>query len=171
MKMYPPYPHMALNSHNVPPPDYKMFNSWKVKASDTPAFMISQIVAIAGGLPGKKWETVIFNSHGGPGRILIGTGITMTDIPLFAQLKGKATQIWIVACQVAGGAPGSGGTPGSIVGVQFCQAMADQSEAVVYASEKNQSVEEPSLGVGEIDFYEGKTYMFRKGFPPFVEQP
>ena len=78
---------MALNSHNVPPPDYKMYNSWKVSASDPPAFMISQIASIAAGLSTKKWETVIFNSHGSPGKIHIGTGIDMSHAALFSKLQ------------------------------------------------------------------------------------
>ena len=77
MKMYPPFPHMVLNSHNVPPPDYQMSNSWKVSSMDPPPFMVSQIRDIAAGLPEKKWRTVIFNRHGSPEKIHIGTGISL----------------------------------------------------------------------------------------------
>lgn len=110
MKMYPPFPHMVLNSHNVPPPDYQMFNSWKVSKGDTPSFMVSQIRDIATGAPDGKLQTVIFNSHGSPGKIHIGTGITITNAPLFTKLKGGVVQIWIVACEVAGGSSSVTGT-------------------------------------------------------------
>jgi hypothetical protein len=163
MKMYPPFPHMVLNSHNVPPPDYQMFNSWKVSSSDPPAFMVSQICDIGAGLLEKKWQTVIFNSHGSPGKIHIGTGISLGDAPLFIKLKGKVVQIWIVACQVAGGSTTSTTVTGTSSGIRFCQALSDKSGAVIYASSRNQSVEEPTLGYGEIDFYEGQTFMFTPG--------
>jgi hypothetical protein len=154
---------MVLNSHDVPPPDYQMFNSWKVSSGDPPAFMVSQIRDIAAGLPEKKWQTVIFNSHGSPGTIHIGTGISLRDAGLFATLNGKVVQIWIVACQVAGGFTSASTVTGTSSGIRFCQALSDNSGAVIYASTRNQSVEEPTLAYGEIDFYEGQTFMFTPG--------
>ena len=47
-----PFPHMALNSHNVPPPDYLMFNTWTVAASTTVSHMIGWTAKVAGGVPG-----------------------------------------------------------------------------------------------------------------------
>jgi hypothetical protein len=167
MKMYPPFPHMVLNSHNVPPPDYQMFNSWKVSKSDPPSFMVSQIRDIAAGAPGGKLETVIFNSHGSPGKIHIGTGITVAHAGLFSKLKGKVVQIWIVACKVAGG---PGNVCASSSGLYFCRTLSNKSGAVIYASSRNQSVEESSLQYGEIDFYEGRTFMFRPGMEPYQVQ-
>lgn len=167
MKMYPQFPHMALNSHNVPPPDYQMFNTWKVSSGDPASFMVAQIRDIAAAAPGGKLETVIFNSHGSPGKIHIGRGITVAEAPLFAKLKGKVVQIWIVACKVAGGPKP---VTGSSAGVRFCQALSDKSGAVIYASTRNQSVEEAGLIYGEIDFYEGETYLFQPGQKPYMVQ-
>jgi hypothetical protein len=169
MKMYPQVPHMVLNSHNVPPPDYQMSNSWKVAAPTPPAFMFSLISATAEGTPGKKFGCVIFNSHGSPGIIHIGTGITLVDKSQFDKIKGKATEIWIIACQVAGGS--SSAVTGTTAGQDFCQELSERTGAVVTASTRNQSVEEAALGYGEVDFYEGQTFIFRPGIKPFQAQP
>ena len=170
MRMYPPFPHMVLNSHNVPPPDYQMFNSWKVSQGDTASFMASQIRDIAAGTSEGKLQTVIFNSHGSPGKIHIGRGITIADAPLFAKLKGRVVQIWIIACQVAGEAASGATVTGTSFGIRSCQALSDKSGAVIYASTRNQSVEEASLNYGEADFYEGQTYLFQPGKKPYQVQ-
>ncbi len=161
MKMFPQFPHMVLNSHDVPPPDYKMWNSWKVAANISAAHMFSQISSIADNAPGKRLGCVIFNSHGTPGKIWIGKGISMTDMAHFDKIKGKVMEIWIIACNVALIGSVSGG---------FCQAIADRTGAVVTASTREQSVEESALGYGEVDFYEGQTFIFRPGEQPFQAQ-
>lgn len=162
MKMFPQFPHMVLNSHDVPLPDYRMWNSWKVAANITAAHMFLQIKNIADNAPGKQLGCVVFNSHGSPGKIWIGKGISGADHGHFDKIKGKVREIWIIACNVAYVGSASGG---------FCQLLADRTGAVVTSSTRTQFVEESSLGYGEVDFYEGQTFIFRPGMEPYQAQP
>jgi hypothetical protein len=122
-----PFPHMVLNSHNVPPPDYAMYNSWKVAASESVDHMIGWIAKVARDLNPPQLATLIFNAHGGPGTINIGQGIVLADASKFYGLNGLVQQIWIVACRVAGSDQEvASGTP---QGRKFCQDIADASAA------------------------------------------
>src|SRR5947209_8064011 len=100
-----PFPHMCLNSHNVPGQKYKMWNTDTVPASKTVPEMVDQIVSIAKTAPGGCLETLIFNSHGHPGKISIGTTIDRSDCDegKFQPILdgGYVKNIWIVACRVA----------------------------------------------------------------------
>ena len=95
-----PQPSMALNSHDVPPPDYKMWNTYKVSADTTPDHMLGWTAKVAGDVRGGL-RCVVFNSHRWPGKLGIGTGITPPQANLFKVLSGKVNTIFIVACEVA----------------------------------------------------------------------
>ncbi|HYE72168.1 MAG TPA: hypothetical protein VEF04_02515 [Blastocatellia bacterium] len=96
-----PFPHMVLNSHNVPEPEYKMWNTWKVAASESPDHMMDWIATVAKAAPGGKLATLVFNTHGCGAFLGVGTGISTVDIPKFGKLKGLVDRIWLVACTVA----------------------------------------------------------------------
>jgi hypothetical protein len=68
-----PFPHMALNSHNVPPPDYLMFNTWKVAASTTVSHMIGWTAKVARGGPGLSSPPSSSTRMAGPGTSTLGS--------------------------------------------------------------------------------------------------
>lgn len=135
-----PPPHMVLNSHNVPEPDYQMMESWKVPDGEPVERMVARIRKVALAAEGGKLKTLIFNSHGSPGIIHIGQEIRMQDLNHFEWLKrdDKTTlveEIWIVACRVAGNQENvTGGTSGD----EFCKLLARTTLSDVKAGEKNQ---------------------------------
>jgi hypothetical protein len=153
-----PFPHMALNSHNVPPPDYLMFNTWKVAASTTVSHMIGWTAKVARGGPGGKLATLIFNSHGRPGNIDIGVGIGSSDAGAFAGLNGLVKRIWFVSCEVAGDY--SQVASGAPDGKDFCKEVARASGAYVTAGSAIQKAGKMSLAVGYIDEWEGDLFIF-----------
>lgn len=155
-----PYPHMALNSHDVPGIEYKMWNTWKVAKSTSVDQMIENIARVAKTAPGGCLSTLIFNSHGKPGKIHIGQGITRNDVEKFASLKAGnlVTRIWIVACKVA-----SIKKAGSITdGNYFCYRLAQEAGAFVKAGSTTQTgqwnLPFNGLPYGFIDDWEGTVY-------------
>jgi hypothetical protein len=149
---------MALNSHDVPPPDYKMWNTYKVSADTTPNHMLGWTAKVAGDVPGGL-RCVVFNSHGGPGKLGIGTGITPVQANLFKVLSGKVNTIFIVACEVA--QIGSTSFDGNL----FCGAIAKASGATVFCSTALQRTYlYPIIGLsfGCIDEYEGIVYRYNR---------
>src|SRR5262245_39711668 len=121
-----PFPHMALNSHNVPPPDYLMHNTWKVDESHSVSHIVGWVKEVAKGMPGGKGiKTLIFNAHGDPGTIYIGPGIRIPDLAAFQAWNSESgpliKEIWIVACRVAGQPEFVSGGPD---GEAFCREMA-----------------------------------------------
>lgn len=153
-----PFPHMVLNAHDVPPPDYDMFNSWKVAQSESVDHMLDWIATVAKGAPNGKLATLIFNSHGQPGKILIGQGIDLNSLKSFSKLKGLVLQIWIIACTVS---------KGSGFGRIFCGDMAKASGAYVTAAVRNQSTGQTAkFPYGMVDEWEGEVYMFNPDGEP-----
>jgi hypothetical protein len=159
-----PFPHMCLHSHDVPGEKYKMWNTDTVPANKTVPEMVDQIVGIARTAPGGYLETLIFNSHGWPGRILIGTIIDRTDCdagkfkPI---LDGRLVRnIWIVACEVA--YIEKAGTVSD--GNYFCYRFAQSTGAYVTAgtavqwSQKIYSFGIGKLPYGYIDDWEGEVF-------------
>ena len=62
--------------------------------------MLGWTAKVAGDVRGGL-RCVVFNSHGWPGKLGIGTGITPPQANLFKVLSGKVNTIFIVACEVA----------------------------------------------------------------------
>jgi hypothetical protein len=150
-----PFPHMVLNSHDVPPPDYEMWNSWKVGPNETADHMVEWIREVAKGAQGKKLATLIFNAHGSPGTIHVGKGISSGDVMKFYGLNGFVTEIWIVACRVAG--DDSDVASLTYLGSDFCKDLAITSGATVTAATKNQPSSGPvSIPPWHIDAWVGK---------------
>ena len=147
-----PQPSMVLNSHDVPPPDYKMWNSYKVAEDTSPEHMIGWTATVAKGARGGL-RCLIINSHAVPGEIQIGTGITLDDAPVFRSLKGLVNTIFIVACEVA-----QTGSGGRLDGNLMCGAIAKAAGATVFCSTALQSTYIfAAFGIadGLIDEYEG----------------
>ncbi|MBI1748670.1 MAG: hypothetical protein HYR55_19105 [Acidobacteria bacterium] len=153
-----PQPSMALNSHDVPPPDYQMYNTYKVSADTAPEHMLGWTAKVGENVRGGL-RCVVFNSHGSPGKLHIGTGITPPMANLFKVLNGKVNTIFIVACEVAQ----IGAT--SFDGNLFCGAIAKASGATVFCSTALQSTGGYAiigLPFGQIDEYEGIVYRYKR---------
>lgn len=147
-----PQPSMALNSHDVPPPDYMMWNTYKVSASTSVENMIGWSATVAKGVSGGL-KCLIINCHGSPGRLHIGTGISLRDAPVFGALKGRVNTIFIVACQIA-----QTGSGGALDGNLMCGAIAKAAGATVFCSTALQTTglfTVIGLQDGTIDEYEG----------------
>jgi hypothetical protein len=111
-------------TYTVPGRKYQMEGSWDVPASASVDQMIDWIATVSNGR-GVKLATAVFNCHGLPGRMLIGTGIALSDVTAkFPALLGRVERIWIVACQVAK----------DDLGYAFCREVAVRSGASVIAS-------------------------------------
>ncbi|HEX2891366.1 hypothetical protein [Vineibacter terrae] len=145
-------PSMALNAENVPGPDYKMWNTWRVPKGDTPSHVIGWTATVAKGASGGKLNALVINCHGRPAHLSLGTGFGWSEVPLFAGLAGLVDDIYIVACKVVS-------FGGSADGNLFCGAIAKAAKANVYASNASQTTGLwPSIPYGKIDGYEGKVW-------------
>jgi hypothetical protein len=152
-----PQPSMVLNSHDVPPPDYQMWNSYKVAADTTPEHMMGWTAAVAKDVKGGL-RCLVINCHGAPGRLSIGTGIGIREAPAFKSLKGKVNTIFIVACEIAA-IEGKGLLDGNMM----CGAIAKASGATVFCSTALQSTglyDLIGLPSGTIDEYEGTVFRY-----------
>lgn len=154
-----PQPSMALNSHNVPPPDYRMWNTRKVDKEVRASDLISNIAAVADAATGGYLRSLIFNCHGDPGVLRMGTGIGRSETPLLADLAGKVHTIMIVACDVAQIGEANTWKDGNL----FCAEFAKYSGAYVFASSALQSTglyTVLGLPVNMVDEYEGDVYRY-----------
>lgn len=68
--------------------------------------------------------SLVFNCHGEPGSVEIGSGIGSHNVHLFTQFRLKTKEIWFSACNVAANKKG----------MKFCQDAADHADAYVIAS-------------------------------------
>jgi hypothetical protein len=165
-----PFPHMALNAHNVPPPDYLMFNTWKVNENDTVNHIVGWVRKVAVGMPGGRIETLIFNSHGSPGSIHIGQWIKVPDLGTFQAWnteKGPLIKnIWIVACQVAGQRDF---VSGGVDGKSFLKDLAAATGATVKGGVRKQKTGMKEIPIGYIDEWEGEVIVVAPGAEPVTE--
>jgi hypothetical protein len=147
-----PQPAMGLNAFNVPGPHYKMWNTWEISGTEPVDHILDWTATVAKGCADGRLKALVINCHGSPAHLHLGAGIGWTEIPLFAKLNGRVNSIWIVACQVVSfTGPGDGNL--------FCGAMAKNSGAYVYASNKKQTTGLwPSVPYGAIDGYEGTVW-------------
>lgn len=154
-----PQPALALNSHNVPPPNYRMWNTGIVDEHKSPLEIITWIRSIASSAPGGVLRAVILNAHGfaingqlGYG-ISLGTGIDYRHVDLFSQLQGKVEKIYITAC--GAGHISSTHTPGGAGdGHYFLSSIARNAQAIVIASTELQGAPS-SIPRYHIDNFEG----------------
>jgi hypothetical protein len=145
-------PSMALNAENVPGPDYHMWNTWRVAASEDPAHVLNWVQAVAAGADGGALKALIFNCHGNNATLYMGTGISWPQVGLFSVLVGMVTDIYFVACDVVSF---SGTGDGNL----FCGAVAKAAQANVFASNTEQSTGLwPYIPYGYIDGFEGNVW-------------
>lgn len=159
-------PSLVINSHDVPGPTYKMFETWKAPKGVTAIDVVNKIydASINAYLKkGSSLQNVIINSHGYPGGLSVGgrgNTIKVGDLTTFAILRRYADSghtvgtIWIVACNAAKGSDGK----------TFCSMLAMMSGCKVVAADKSQYVEFFGSGLVKfglgIDEYEGNVFLF-----------
>jgi hypothetical protein len=152
-----PQPSMALNSDGVPPPDYRMWNTRKVDDTVVASDLIRNIASVADSAADNYLRCIVFNSHGEPGRILMGTGIGRAETPVFSVLIGKVRTIVIVACRV--GLIGQANTWKD--GNLLCCEIAKNTQAHVFAATDYQDTGAYTvigLPMNMIDEFEGSVY-------------
>ena len=152
-----PFPHMSLNAEALPAGPFLMWNTWIVPWGTTVEKMLGWTAEVARTSPWGKLETVVFNSHGCGGRMLIGEGFKRRHTPKFAVLKGLVNQIWLCGCSVAR-IEGSGDNDVLYSctndGNLFCCEIAKASGAFVTAPTGLQKGEK-NVKYGHIDDWEG----------------
>lgn len=154
-----PHYSMALNSHNVPPPDFKLFNSYKVGKETPVSHILAWTAKVADEIDGGL-RCLVINCHGDPGALHLGTGILPPHASMFKVLRGKVNTILITACSVASA---SAGCSVLFDGNLFCGAIAKFSGATVFCSSALQTPgmhELIGLPAGCIDEYEGVVYRY-----------
>jgi hypothetical protein len=168
-------PSLAINSNDVPPPNYTMWDTWNAPKGATVGDVYGRIITAysRAAMKGAGLVNVIINCHGYPGGLwvggLAGDSINMNNLGILAGLKGfKIKTVWLVACNAAQDEWGK----------KFCRLFAQTVGSQVVASEAEQDVgvtgylgfatgafnidpSSPSqFYSGEIDGYEGDTYLF-----------
>lgn len=158
-------PSLAINSCDVPGPNYRMWETVNAKEGMTPAMLLNEIVRV-NRLALEHEQTqllnIVINCHGSPGRLYIGGGksapLDVGNVGIFSVLKPRNIgTIWLVACNAAQGSAGK----------QFCQTLATICGTQVIASDATQDVGVWGAfriiqggGRGQIDEYEGTVYSF-----------
>lgn len=160
-------PSLAINSHDVPGPNYRMWETVNAAAGLTVAGLIGHIVHahnLAVELERKGLANVVINCHGldKGGALYIGgenhPPLDRSNVGQLAALKGAIPgTLWLVACQAANGPAGK----------QLCQLMATTIGCQVVAGEDDQDVGIwgsfriiQGGGRGQIDEYEGTVWAF-----------
>ena len=159
-------PSLAINSYDVPGPNYKMWQTVNASKGMTPVSLLGEILRVnevALQYKQKPLQNIVINCHGGDGRLYIGgldyPPMDINNIGIFSVLKtGDIGTIWLVACEVLA----------SGFGKRFCQSLAMTSGSEVVAADVNQDVGPwSSLRIytswtrGLIDDYEGTVFSFR----------
>lgn len=163
-------PSLVINSCDVPPPRYRMWETVNASRGMNAGAAVNEIVRV-NRLALEYEQThllnVVINCHGadGGGALYIGgeddpgSRINISSVNAFSVLKGRNIgTIWLVACQAA---QGNGGK-------QLCQALAVASGSEVVAADEDQDTGVWGAfriiqggGRGQIDEFEGTVYSFR----------
>ncbi len=165
-------PSFVINSHDVPGPNYRMWESMEAPPGMNAGAAALEIVRVNRlALEYKRTQllNVVINCHGaeGGGALYIGGADSATErnaktdistVNAFSVLKRRNIgTIWLVACQAAKGNSGK----------QLCQMLATVSGSAVVASDENQMVGAwgsiriiQGGGRGQIDEFEGKVHAF-----------
>jgi len=161
-----PQPAMAMNSHNVPLPHYRMANTWNVKADVGPAHLLGWAADVFKDFqkknPDRTFFDLIINCHGKVGAsgkggygLSIGTGIRRDDVVHFEKIAPYVNNIFLVACQ-AGFIDAAGGAGD---GNLLCSAIAKAAQAHVWASTADQ-YGPPWVPFGCIDDMDGTVLVY-----------
>jgi hypothetical protein len=164
-------PSLAINSHDVPWPPYRMWETVNAPPGMNTEGCVREIIRVnrlALEHERKPLQNVVINCHGADdgGALYIGgedeqywpSRINDDRVHPFAWLKSRNIgTIWLVACKAAYGH----------FGKKLCQAIATLSGCQVVAADEDQDVGiwgtfriVQGGGRGQIDEFEGKVYLF-----------
>jgi|GEM_PF-3572233 len=101
--------------------------------------------------------SLVFNCHGKPASVEIGSGIGDHNVHLFKQLRNVTKEIWFAACNVAAKPDGK----------KFCQTVADHANAYVIAGTELQK-QTGTTPKGHIREMNKPVFMF---FPNSTREP
>ncbi len=165
-------PSLAINSHDVPGPNYRMWETVDAPPAMNAADVVHEIIRVnrlALEYERTQLLNVVINCHGadGGGALYVGgcssdsekaARINIGNVNVFSLLdRRNIGTIWLVACQAAAGN----------LGKQLCQQLAMVSKCQVIASDDDQSVGVWGTirilqggGRGQIDEFEGSVFSF-----------
>jgi hypothetical protein len=162
------YPHMGLNDERAPV-YVRMWNTWRVAATDTPEHIVDWTKRVAQSAPGGKLKEIVISCHGSPGSLQLGTGIGLAQVPLFEAWRGLVEKVWIRACLVGrvvdASTPGQG--DGAFIaalslsgdGHRFCSELAKAMRSYLVVGTELQTSGRYSttnpVPYGQLDSYEG----------------
>jgi hypothetical protein len=159
-------PAVALNDMRVGG-HFQLSRSIKVRANDSRTNIVRAVASYAAGSPGGRLTSLVLNSHGLPGYLIMGEGFWQPHTSLFEEWAGLVSNVWITACSIASRCPTQGELPGwlkgqSSDGYLFCQEMARRARCNVIASLNDQDVPNHSkIPSGYIDAFEITLLCFR----------
>ena len=142
-------PHLALNDSRSNM-TLSMTYSIPVRPHDSAGFIINRVIQINSS---SQLENVVFNCHGFPGNLQMGTGFSINQAPLFRRWRNKVKKIWFYACSPAADS----------VGRAFCSAVAKNARCNVLASTETQvesAQQMLALPPGTLDTFEGLLLSF-----------
>src|SRR5215213_9784952 len=80
-------PAVALNDHRVGG-RIRLSRNLHVREHDSRQNMIGAIATVADGTPGRRLKSVVLNSHGVPGYLVMGEGFWRPHTEMFQKLNG-----------------------------------------------------------------------------------
>ena len=146
---------------------FRMSRSIKVRKDDTRDNIVGCVATLAAGTPGGRLKSLVLNSHGLPGYLIMGEGFWQPHTKMFERWSGLVDTIWITACRIASRCPPEGDLPDDLKGemgdgYQFCRQMATSARCNVIASLAAQDVPLHSrIPDGTIDAFEGTVLCFK----------
>jgi hypothetical protein len=162
-----PEPALALNDSPLLKGQIQMSRTIRVRKDDSRANIIGAIATTAESSPDGFLKSLVLNSHGAPGNLIMGEGFWKPHTAMFATLKDKVGTIWITACQIASRVPYKRTEmPGWVHGesgdgFDFCRQIAMRANCHVVAPMNFQDVPHQKIPVGSIDSFEGMVLCFK----------
>jgi hypothetical protein len=158
---------MGLNDERAPV-FVQMWNTWKVKRTDTKRHLVDWPAKVAKDAPGGKLAEIVISCHGAPAFLQLGEGIGTADTDLFKAWRGIVDKIWIRAClvgRIVGPATASEGDGAFIAamslsgdGHKFCSELAKAAQCYLVVGTELQASrfsQAAPLPYGQLDTYEG----------------
>ena len=160
-------PAVALNDMRVRG-HIHMSRSLRIRQDDSRENIVGCVAGLAAQAPGGYLRSLVLNSHGAPGYLILGEGFWQPHAALFERWAGLVGNIWITACQIASRMPLEKGwrLPRELKGqvgdgFLFCREIAIRAHCNVIASLAMQDVPHTTIPNGYIDAFEGTVICFR----------
>jgi hypothetical protein len=160
-------PALALNDMRVGG-HIGLSRSIRIRNDDARANIVGCVATLAARAPGGYLKSLVLNSHGAPGYLIMGEGFWHPHTAMFERWAGLVSNIWITACRIASRTPLGPrerlprelkGQVGD--GFLFCRSMAMRARCNVIASMNDQDVPNRKIPKGCIDSFEGTVLCFK----------